>query len=314
MNNEESDSTSLIGGDFCGHVATFTPQGRLIPVPEHFVPKVLLEWGQHPSYLEVIVSEETTMMLSQQQQQQEGEETTTVTTTTAALQSQQPYGKTLLLERHMVTIYPSVGCGVDNLDTTKTSETLLWTHQLSTKDVMAMDYQSYKHNNNNNDDSTIITRTETIFALPNQHRLRFVLDMKLGNTNNNNNNIQSPLRMYVERQTSTVSTKGTIADGGGLDGRTVSTLLGKDDVLLTTTTTTTTSKVDSDDERRIMVESPPGEDDNDDGVVVVRLPRGLTFAWDEERSSLTIQCKNQTIQRFYKDDGSVQMKVSGSVS
>jgi hypothetical protein len=29
---------------------------------------------------------------------------------------------------------------------------------------------------------------------------------------------------------------------------------------------------------------------------------------------LTIQCKNQTIQRFYKDDGSVQMKVSGSVS
>ena len=38
--------------------------------------------------------------------------------------------------------------------------------------------------------------------------------------------IQSPIRAVLDRQTSLTSTSGTRADGGGLDGRTVSTLLG----------------------------------------------------------------------------------------
>jgi hypothetical protein len=228
-------SAAFLSGDFCGHAATFTPTGRLIPVPEQLVPKALLEWGQQPSCLEVIVSE-------------------------TPLQG--------TLERHTVTVYPSAGCGVDNLDTARTSETIAWTQRASSDAVTAMDYPWNSGS----------TRTETTFALPNQHRLRFILDIKLGH-------IQSPLRLYLERQTLTESTRGTIADGGGLDGRTVSRLLG--------------------DELKTKFSDEVVEQANDG---VVRLPRGLTFTWDG-RSSLIIQYENQKIQRLYKDDGSVEIEV-----
>mmetsp|Transcript_13457 Transcript_13457/g.26855 ORF Transcript_13457/g.26855 Transcript_13457/m.26855 type:complete len:301 (-) Transcript_13457:52-954(-) len=70
-------------GDHAGHVAKFSPSGSLLPVPDHYVPEVLLEWGQAPYHLEVLTSDTV----------REG-----------------------VLERKEIRVLPAVGCGVDNLD------------------------------------------------------------------------------------------------------------------------------------------------------------------------------------------------------
>ena len=60
-------ASSLMGGDYAGLSATFSAiTGELIPVPEYLVPKVLLEWGQGPSCLEVIVSEDVVFVKKEQ--------------------------------------------------------------------------------------------------------------------------------------------------------------------------------------------------------------------------------------------------------
>lgn len=51
-------TSNLLGGDFAGLSANFALDGTIIPVPEHLVPKDLLEWGDHPTCLEILVSEE----------------------------------------------------------------------------------------------------------------------------------------------------------------------------------------------------------------------------------------------------------------
>lgn len=82
-------SSSLYGGDYAGLSASFdATTGKVLPLPEHYVPEALLEWGTTPTSWEVIVSEE-------------GE-----------------------LKRQTLEILPAVGCGVDNLDTNKKEETL----------------------------------------------------------------------------------------------------------------------------------------------------------------------------------------------
>ena len=89
---EPLSSSNLYGGDFAGLSASFSPQdGTLIKVPEHLVPKALLEWGKAPSCFEVLVSEE----FSDNN-----------------------------LKRQTVQILPAVGCGVDNLETFKKEEVL----------------------------------------------------------------------------------------------------------------------------------------------------------------------------------------------
>jgi hypothetical protein len=65
-----------------------------------------------------------------------------------------------------------------------------------------------------------LKRTETSFSLANGHRLRVMVEVT------QDKRIQSPIVIVLERQTSEVSTGGAIADGGGLDGRTVMQLLG----------------------------------------------------------------------------------------
>jgi len=76
--------TPLVGGDYAGLSATFDAHGKLIPIQEHWIPESLLEWGQAPWCLEVLVSED-------------------VDATT----------------RQTVTILPETGCAVDNLETIK---------------------------------------------------------------------------------------------------------------------------------------------------------------------------------------------------
>ena len=55
---EQSIGQLPLGGDFAGLAATFNPgDGTFIPIPEHLIPESLLEWGQEPKCLEVLVSE-----------------------------------------------------------------------------------------------------------------------------------------------------------------------------------------------------------------------------------------------------------------
>jgi hypothetical protein len=88
-------------GDFAGFSATFAPTtGQLVPIPDYWVPKELLEWGQAPSSLEIIVSEDVH---------------DNDTSSTDNMES---------WSRQTVTVFPAVGCGVDNLHTQK--QELLW--------------------------------------------------------------------------------------------------------------------------------------------------------------------------------------------
>lgn len=48
-NKESALSKSILGGDFAGQSATFSGiDGKLIPVPEYYVPESMIEWGQIP--------------------------------------------------------------------------------------------------------------------------------------------------------------------------------------------------------------------------------------------------------------------------
>lgn len=85
---------TILGGDYAGLFATFSSStGELIPVPEHLVPQSMIDWGDIPSNLEVLTSEDFSMD-----------------------------GKVENFARTTVTVLPEVGCGIDNLETTKTVE------------------------------------------------------------------------------------------------------------------------------------------------------------------------------------------------
>lgn len=174
-------TASFYGGDYAGLSATFSATtGSLIPVPEYLVPDVLLEWGQGPSCLEVIVSEDVNENS---------------------------------LARHTVSVVPDVGCGVDNLDVMKSQQTINVNLGNAWDDsVIALDYSLP----NNND----MMQCETTFLLDNGHRMRVMIDIEQQQV------IKTPITLVLERKTSNKSSAGTIADGGGLDGRTVSRLLG----------------------------------------------------------------------------------------
>lgn len=184
--NEQSSTSSastlpsFVGGDFAGLSATFSPTtGEFIPVPEYLVPDVLLEWGQGPSCLEVIVSEDV---------------------------------DDKKLTRTSVTVVPDVGCGIDNLDTIKSQHEIdLATSKVFDNTVAVYDYTLPNKT----------TRHETLFAIENGQRMRVMVDIMQDNFQ-----VKSPIILVLERRTSFGSSRGTIADGGGLDGRTVSNLLG----------------------------------------------------------------------------------------
>jgi len=85
---------NILGGDYAGLFATFSSRtGELIPVPEHLVPQSMIDWGDIPSNLEVLTSEDFSTD-----------------------------GKIEEFKRTTVTVLPEVGCGIDNLETTKKVE------------------------------------------------------------------------------------------------------------------------------------------------------------------------------------------------
>jgi len=204
------------GGDFAGLSATFDLKGDLIPVPEYLVPESLLEWGQEPSSLEVLVSEDF------------------VKTCTSINK------KDSLWERQTVTVLPETGCGLDNLETTKSSEVVTMYDE---------DEDSWSSSSSNTFQQNQWVRTfclpyeknhrsgakvEAAFGLPDNHRSRIVVEILSSDDDDKHKSnlceyeMQPPIRILLERQTNSLeSTHGTIADGGGLDAQSVSRLLGE---------------------------------------------------------------------------------------
>ncbi len=174
-----------MGGDFAGLAATFNPgNGAFIPVPEHFVPNALLDWGQEPKCLELLVSEET------------------IDTT---------------FKRNTITVLPSTGCSIDNLETIRVDDEIDLTFKYGKgTNVVGLQYEVGNKNG--------ALRLETVFGMSDGYRMRVLLDVV---PSTSTFAVQSPMVLALERRTNTVSSSGTIADGGGLDGRTVSMLLGE---------------------------------------------------------------------------------------
>lgn len=174
-----------MGGDFAGLAATFNPgDGSLVPIPAHLVPDALLEWGQEPKCLDILVSEESSDGVT--------------------------------MTRHTISVLPGTGCSIDNLETTKVEDTIDLSPTFGRgTNIVGLQYEVGRKKN--------ALRLETVFGMPEGYRMRVILDVIPSATTFA---VQSPMVLALERRTNTVSSGGTIADGGGLDGRTVSMLLG----------------------------------------------------------------------------------------
>eukprot|EP00578_Thalassiosira_sp_NH16_P009283 CAMPEP_0181121288 /NCGR_PEP_ID=MMETSP1071-20121207/24655_1 /TAXON_ID=35127 /ORGANISM="Thalassiosira sp., Strain NH16" /LENGTH=368 /DNA_ID=CAMNT_0023206091 /DNA_START=201 /DNA_END=1307 /DNA_ORIENTATION=+ len=209
-----ASTANIIGGDYAGLSATFSPKsGELVPVPEHLVPESMIEWGEVPSYFEVLSSEDWTS-----NDENDAEE----------------------LARTTITVLPEVGCGIDNLEVIKKSEHFAqdvsrfesWKqHQQQEREVVSVD----------RDDQTL--DFETIFQVNSEvndehgngrsiRRIRVSFSLDLSKPDEDPA-ISKLITLQVERQTSPQSTKGTAWSGpssnsGGLDARTVMNTVGKD--------------------------------------------------------------------------------------
>jgi hypothetical protein len=224
----------LFGGDFCGLSASFSSGGQRLPLPDLWIPPSMQEWGQVPSCVEVIVSEDL---------------------------YQAP--KDVVLQRETVTILPETGCAVDNLETiqTKHSSTLsswqVWqvgdhasasapfsfSSSPTVTSVAALTYLPFSDNMKDKHTIDQVTHMEACFGLNDEsntsgddshYRVRVQLSVVSPTTSTLGDGQHpfflqlnsSKIQINLERQCSAQSSHGTIADGGGLDGRTVSLLLG----------------------------------------------------------------------------------------
>ncbi len=219
---ELSNQTEIYGGEYAGLSATFSPtSGELIPVPEYYVPESMVEWGQIPSCFEVIVSEECLLKEGENNGRDDGE-------------YRDEYDGA---SRWTVQVMPEVGCGLDNLDTMKTQKYISFDKSSSHGLIgdrgtpLGISVSSVFINDEN--------RVECIFTVENSNvdkdkdgendsDMVIMKRTRIGiNLFPNNQQIKSPIEIVKERKVSNKSSGGTIADGGGLDARTVSRLVGQ---------------------------------------------------------------------------------------
>jgi hypothetical protein len=202
-----------IGGDYAGYLATYDPNdGSFIPVPEHFIPAALLEWGQEPSTLEVLVSEDVKGFDIEE----------------------------IILQRQITTLFPEIGCSIDNIETKKTFENIkmssIWQEKTKIEhitDPMSTFCDEIEGKVVAQQSLQFISEKkfsiETIFGcmMMSGSRIRIKFDYEFSsNRDNFEEIIKNPISIILERQVSTNSTCGTIADGGGLDGRSVAGMIG----------------------------------------------------------------------------------------
>lgn len=206
---DESDFESLIeaakegakgvyGGDFAGLAATFNPgDGSFIEIPDYLIPDGLKEWGQEPKCLEVLVSEDI---------------------------HEDDNGEGYVMSRVTTKILPDTGCTVDNLETMLARDEIDLESQWKSdgsdegmEDVVGLQYPLGEDK----------LRVETIFGLGEEQgldRIRVAIDLI---PSEEKFAIQTPMVLTLERRTSSISSGGTISEGGGLDSRTVYLLLGE---------------------------------------------------------------------------------------
>ncbi|KAL7466114.1 hypothetical protein ACHAXS_006404 [Conticribra weissflogii] len=233
----------ILGGDHAGLIATFSSSsGELIPVPEHLVPQSMIDWGDIPSYLEVLTSEDFSF---------DGEEEDFMRTT--------------------VTVLPEVGCGIDNLETTKKVDRYFLDKDSRFSYFRMNDYDrgviSIDKVNPPVSENHKRIDLETIFEMDpemessksdeksaskseqiNPRRIRLSFSIEIPNFDGDAHftpKITTPFNLYVQRRypsisfdsikatNYTVSTKGTAWTGassnsGGLDARTVMNFIGKE--------------------------------------------------------------------------------------
>uniref|UniRef100_A0A7S3VCY4 Plastid lipid-associated protein/fibrillin conserved domain-containing protein n=1 Tax=Chaetoceros debilis TaxID=122233 RepID=A0A7S3VCY4_9STRA len=298
----ETEKVTIFGGDYAGHSATFSSiDGALIPVPNHYVPEAMVEWGQVPNGLECIVSEDLVEAENENDAKQ-------------------------MWERNVVTIMPEVGCGLDNLDTMKNQQFIPNenVNTISLKDVKAHAQVQAQAQAQVGVATAFLTdakrRVECIFVVQEDNKdsdngdyddntsisvststtTRYRISINL----HENNQLRSPIDMTKERKTSDESSKGTIAKGGGLDSRTVARLIGKEDFnkpfcngngydVSRLEGKWTISNIDIDGK-----EDGNGSNDDDDGDDEIVVERGSDY-WNNDNVS-TFSLPGNILVRFCK--------------
>jgi len=198
-------------GDWAGTLSNFHSQtGILIPVPEYLVPQAMIEWGAIPVQLEVFSSETLEQVDSAQ--------------------------NLWNLQRTTVTVLPDVGCGCDNLETKKVTESLVFS-------IAAPDETNYaslsipasasvgkiypdgillvahqKTSNPSRYEILVNVPVEKLNEYEYRTRISFEVDL------NQPCEIKTPVSIIKERRISSTSSNGSISKA--LDSQTVSNLIG----------------------------------------------------------------------------------------
>ena len=253
--------TTLMGGDHAGIWVDLDLDGKVIPVPSHMVPESMKEWGQEPEIWEILTSEDNII-------------------------------EDAIYNRHTIKILPETGCSVDNMETSK-SEMMLQEitgflfHDADDQDKEVGCVQCYAS-------QTLIKPLTNAVEVPKDdqwlvdvtfdcnsngltdHRVRLGMWFKrLAQPKEDSKHLwelsdkppapyASPLHVVFERQFATNSSSGTLADGGGLDGKRVSGWIG-DDI----------SKVSS----SFAAPKVPKKEKSDDAFTTIELPFNLTLSY-----------------------------------
>jgi hypothetical protein len=237
---------ALYGGDHAGLSATFDLRsGKLLAVPDYLVPEALLEWGQAPSALEVLVSEDFNNDAIIMDKQDDQTSNNNIRSNSPLLQS-----SCCSFQRHTVAIMPAVGCGVDNLQVEKApvEDVYVVIPQGEATALMGISTTT-RHGTSRPQQHSM----EATFAWPvageqnigKNHRVRVMIPFTLAATHSFAAEeaaaadssaevrtaippiqLQSPIRVISERQFDATSSRGTRADGGGLDGQSITQWLG----------------------------------------------------------------------------------------
>lgn len=272
VGNTNNTNTPLrqaaFGGDFAGLVASFdATTGRLIEIPHYLIPESLIEWGQAPTALEVLVSEDSSAAQSRIGEEQKQQE---------------------LLRRQITTVFPATGCAVDNLETMKQTEKFdgnswkSWSNKASGGGVLlsmlgCSSSKPFRLEVSFGLDS--LTNADNTRSSGSNHKdpaaYRSRIAVEFDPTNNKNIPQPKTVKLYVERQISATSTQGTVADGGGLDGQSVAQWMGPS---LSTQRMQRFAEQDCSLYQWNKKTTTMNDDDKTTAAVVLNLPRNTTFA------------------------------------
>ena len=231
--------SSLLGGSYAGYLVEFSTSDNglsVIPIPSRYVPDELIQWGQAPKSWEVLLSEE--------------------------IENENNAETPSSLQRKTIAVLPGVGCGLDSLESIRTTDeyfldtkkakvnaaaesSTISTLYSEPNQVAALDtiVQSFQDTTT----STQIIRLETIFSLPiKDHRLRVSIEVQVTATHETSGNESTtqyrykvspsvPIRTHWERRCDTeegdnslkaLATSVQNDANGHLDAGTVFTLIG----------------------------------------------------------------------------------------